>query len=74
MQAIATIREQKRDKLILADILAGLATGFAVSPLNTVVDKSVMEYANRKFSSIWTATYNSLKTMFTHPLRFMGGF
>jgi len=51
-----------------------MATGFAVSPLNTVVDKSVMEYANRKFPSLWSAVSSSLKTMVTRPLKFMGGF
>lgn len=67
-------QKQSRSKLILADALAGICTGLAVSPLNTVVDKSVMEFANRKYPSIWSAAGNSLKEMVTHPLRFIGGF
>lgn len=67
-------KRQSRTGLILADALAGICTGFAVSPLNTVVDKSVMEFANRKYPSIWSAAGNSLKTMITQPFKFMGGF
>ena len=51
-----------------------MLTGFVVSPLNTVVDKSVMEFANRKFPTLWSAVNSSLKTMVTQPWKFMKGF
>jgi hypothetical protein len=77
MEAIAVEnveKKQSRNKLILADAIAGMVTGFAVSPLNTVVDKSVMEFANRKYPTIWSAAGNAMKELLTQPLRFIGGF
>jgi len=77
MEAIALEKPEKvqsRNKLILADTLAAICTGFAVSPLNTVIDKSVMEFANRKYPTIWAAAGNSLKSLLTQPLNFVRGF
>lgn len=74
MQAIVGLKSQDKNKLVAADAIAGMITGFAVSPLNTVVDKSVMEFANRKYPTIWQSATHSLKTLFFSPLKFMAGF
>jgi hypothetical protein len=71
---VAPPKEQQRSKLVLAEALAGMITGFCVSPLNTVVDKSVMEYANKKEPTIWSAAGKSIKTLMIRPLTFLGGF
>jgi len=33
---------------MLYDVISGLITGFAVSPTNAILDRSVIEYANGK--------------------------
>ena len=43
-------------------------------PLNTVVDKSVMEYANKKHPTIWQAAGSSIKTLLTKPVTFLKSF
>ena len=45
-----------------------------MTPLNTVVDKSVIEFANRKEPTIWTAAGKSMKKLLTTPLAFMKSF
>lgn len=67
-------KKQPRHRLVLAEAIAGFATGFLVSPLNTVVDKSVMEYANKKHPTIWQAAGSSIKTLLTKPVTFLKSF
>jgi hypothetical protein len=50
--------------------VAGLTSGFLVSPFNTIVDKSVIENANGK-TPLWTGVYNGLKTLLTKPQVFL---
>jgi hypothetical protein len=38
--------------VLAGEILSGLTAAFAVSPLNVVIDKSVVLYANGK-SNLW---------------------
>ena len=56
------------------EVLAGLCSGFMVSPLNVVVDKSVVEFANGKGSSIWALAGSELKYIATQPHHFFPGF
>ena len=67
-------KKQSKGMLVAAEMLAGFATGFMVSPLNTVVDKSVMEYANKRYPTIWSAAGNSIKTLLTKPVTFLKSF
>lgn len=67
-------KRQDKTKILLAETFAGVITGFCVSPLNTVVDKSVIEYANKKEPTIWTAAGKSMKTLLTQPFTFLKSF
>ena len=73
MSAVAE-KKQPKSKLLLAEIIAGVTTGLFVSPLNTVVDKSVIEFANKKEPTIWAAAGKSVKTLLTQPATFLKGF
>lgn len=66
--------KKDRNKLLLAEIFSGCVTGFSVSPLNTVVDKSVIEYANKKEPTVWTAAGKSMRTLLTKPFTFLRSF
>lgn len=59
---------------MLADAFAGTVTGFLVSPTNVVVDKSVMQYANKAEPSIWIAAAKTLKSLFVSPMQFILAF
>ena len=74
MSTTDTAKKQKRSALVMAEAFAGFATGFLVSPINTIVDKSVMEYANKKFPTIWSAAGNSLRLLLTKPFTFLKSF
>jgi hypothetical protein len=52
------------------DILAGLITGFCVSPTNTIVDRSIIENANGKIP-LWTGVANGFKSLFLKPHIFL---
>lgn len=52
------------------ELIAGLTSGFLVSPFNTIVDRSVIENANGK-TPLWRGVYNGLKTLFTQPQVFL---
>ena len=73
---MTTAPEKKQSKfnLVIAEIIAGCTTGFFVSPLNTVVDKSVIEFANKKEPTIWSAAGKALKTLVTNPFVFLKSF
>ena len=60
--------------MLVAEALSGIVTGFLVSPTNVVVDKSVMQYANKAESSIWVAAAKTFKSMFVSPLKFVMAF
>ncbi len=66
--------KKDRNKLLLAEIFSGCVTGFSVSPLNTVIDKSVIEYANKKEPTVWTAAGKSMRTLLTKPFTFLRSF
>lgn len=51
------------------EIFAGLCTGFCVTPINTIVDKSVIENANGK-TPLWSGVANGLKNMVSRPKMF----
>jgi len=59
---------------MLAEALSGTITGFLVSPTNVVVDKSVMQYANKAEPSIWAAAAKTFKSLFVSPLNFIMAF
>lgn len=67
-------KKQPRKKLLLAETLSGIITGFLVSPNNVVMDKSVMQYANQAESSVWKAAAKAFKTLFAHPVKFIMAF
>lgn len=48
------------------EVVAGLLSGFFVSPFNTVVDKSIIENANGK-TPLWKGVGKGLKSMFLTP-------
>lgn len=52
------------------EVLAGLISGFLVSPFNTIVDRSVIENANGK-TPLWRGVSNGLKSLFTQPHIFL---
>lgn len=52
-------------------LLVGAITGFCVSPLNTIVDKSIIEHANGRVH-LWTGVWNGLKSLFRTPNIFLG--
>ena len=60
--------------MLVAEALSGIVTGFLVSPTNVVVDKSVMQYANKAESSIWVAAAKTFKSLFVSPLKFVMAF
>lgn len=57
----------------LQEIFAGLCTGFCVSPVNTIVDKSIIENANGK-TRLWSGVANGLKTLVKCPQKFLRTF
>ena len=56
-----------------AEIIAGTATAFAVSPLNVVVDKSVMIFSKFK-GNLFGIAGTELANIFKHPIAFLGDF
>lgn len=60
-------------KLLLTEIFAGLCTGFAVSPLNVVIDKSVIEHTSGQGKMLTLASQN-LTTILKNPVAFLSGF
>jgi hypothetical protein len=70
----ASPKKQSLYQLLLAEALAGSVTGFLVSPTNVIVDKSVIQYANKAESSIWIAAGKSVKSLFNSPLAFLKAF
>ena len=60
-------------KLLLSEVFAGLCSGFAVSPLNVVVDKSVIEYTSGQ-GNMWTLAGQNLSTIVKSPISFLSGF
>ncbi len=59
--------------VILEYLGAGLVTGLCVSPLNVVVDKSVMLYASGQVK-LWPAVFEELEKLVKSPLKFVRGF
>lgn len=57
----------------MAELLAGACSGFSVTPLNVVVDKSVIEYTSGK-GGLWTLARDNLFTIFKAPISFLTGF
>lgn len=55
------------------EIFAGLCTGFCVSPVNTIVDKSIIENANGK-TPLWSGVANGLKNLVKCPRVFLRTF
>jgi hypothetical protein len=53
----------------LKDIFAGFVTGFAVSPTNAILDRSVIEYANGK-QTVKEGVRNGLYRLVTSPMEF----
>jgi hypothetical protein len=51
------------------NIAAGLITGFAVSPTNAILDRSVIEYANGK-QTVREGVRSGLARLFTSPIEF----
>ncbi len=54
-------------------IIAGLCTGFCVTPVNTIVDKSIIENANGK-RPLWSGVAHGFKTMFFQPKIFFSAY
>lgn len=52
------------------EVIAGLITGFAVSPTNAILDRSVIEYANGK-QSVREGVRSGLARLFTTPHEFL---
>jgi hypothetical protein len=67
-------KKQPKSKLLIAETISGIITAFIVSPNNVVMDKSVMQYANRAESSIWAAAAKTYKSLFSSPLQFLKTF
>lgn len=40
-------KQQNKAKILLAEAFSGMVTALLVSPTNVVVDKSVIQYANK---------------------------
>ena len=58
---------------IFWEIVAGSLAGFFVSPINTIVDKSVIENANGKIP-LWQGVGKGFKNLFLQPHVFMKSF
>lgn len=58
---------------MLSEVVAGAISAFAVSPLNVVVDKSVIEYTSGK-AGLWKLAGGNLSTIFKTPFSFFTGF
>jgi len=63
-----------QQSLYLAEIIAGACAGFSVSPLNVVVDKSVMQYANNSSLNLWGQAKHNLTEIVKKPISFLGSF
>ena len=61
-------------KVLAAEIFSGVLTGFIVSPLNTIVDKAVIEFTNKKEPSIWKGAAKTTKLLLKHPFSFLSSF
>jgi hypothetical protein len=57
----------------MAEVFSGLVSGFSVSPLNVVVDKSIIEYTSGK-GKLWGLAGDNLLTIVKAPLSFLTGF
>lgn len=53
----------------IRDIVAGVVTGFAVSPTNAILDRSVIEYANGK-QTVKEGVKNGISRLFSSPVEF----
>jgi hypothetical protein len=58
---------------LLAEILAGACSGVSVSPINVVVDKSVIEYTSGK-GGLWTLARENLFEIIKNPISFLKGY
>lgn len=43
----APLKQQNKAKILAAEAFSGIITALLVSPTNVVVDKSVIQYANK---------------------------
>jgi hypothetical protein len=73
MSSLSQSTETPRS-LYLAEIIAGACAAFSVSPLNVVVDKSVMQYAKNSSLNLWALAKENLKEITKKPLPFLGSF
>lgn len=55
------------------ELLAGIISGFLVSPFNTIVDKAVIENASGRIP-LWSGVKNGLRSFFVKPQAFMSSF
>ena len=53
--------------------MVGVATGFCVTPINTIVDKSIIENANGK-TNLWTGVIKGFKKLFLQPGKFFSAY
>lgn len=54
-------------KSFLGNMVAASITGFAVSPTNAILDRSVIEFANGK-QTVLEGVKGGLRRLFTSPL------
>jgi hypothetical protein len=64
---------QNKNWILGAETLAGICTAFLVTPLNVVVDKSVILYSNGT-AELWPAAGAELKAMVSTPFQFLKSF
>lgn len=55
------------------EVIAGLVSGFLVSPFNTIVDKAVIENSSGRMP-LWKGVKKGLKSFFNKPQAFMKSF
>lgn len=55
---------------LIWEIAVGICSGFLVSPINTIVDKSVIENANGK-TPLWQGVWKGFRSLFLTPQVFL---
>ena len=73
MSSLANSADTPRS-VYLAEIIAGACAAFSVSPLNVVVDKSVMQYAKNSSLNLWGLAKDNLGDIMKKPFPFLGSF